>query len=67
MFIFFFLAPSPFFQMFRFFVFVFALLSSFVLILKVFYFIFSCSGFEPVGFFVDCLPGMNQVSLGLKA
>lgn len=47
-------------------VFVFALLSSFVLILEVFYFIFSCSGFEPVGFFIDCLSGMTQVPLGSK-
>lgn len=57
---------SPFIQMFGVSVFVFALLSSFVLILEVFYFIFSCSGFEPVGFFIDCLPGMTQVPLGSK-
>lgn len=60
-------APSQFIQMvWFFFVFVFALLSSYVSILEVFYFIFSCSGFEPVGFFVDCLPGMTQVPLGSK-
>lgn len=47
-----------------FFVFVFTLLSSFVSIIKVF--IISCSGFEPVRFFVDCLPEMTQVPLGSK-
>lgn len=47
-----------------FFVFVFTLSSSFVSIIKAF--IISCSGFEPVRFFVDCLPEMTQVPLGSK-
>lgn len=48
-----------------FFVFVFTLLSSVVSIIKVF--IISCSGFEPVRFFVDCLPCRNDPSsLGIK-
>lgn len=47
-------------------VFVFALLSSFVLILEVFYFIFSCPGFEPVGFFIDCSLGIKDMMLQHK-